>query len=163
MMIDVLSVSLSPVERENLLRYPVRKNVNGILRSPVQAEKEGSEAMKPTSPTSTLVLELQDKRQAVVKKSSSGVVSTGPVPGTYATRQREVIDTLSFSFDDDTSTEGGELLGLRCLDEIDYSEGSAHEGYAADATMIFAPEETSTFMDSNYCTVDMEGKKRIHP
>jgi hypothetical protein len=151
------SAILTSDERKNIfLRSPVRKNTDNILHSPFRFEKERMQAAAPTSPTSTAVLQMP-RAFPVDTKSPPAFIPIRPVRGFCASKV-PAIDTPSFSFDDDTSVEGGELLGLRCLDDImDYSDDEGH------AAKIVSDDLVEILTDDESYAADTEGKKPVDP
>lgn len=79
-----------------------------------------------------------------------------------------VFDTLSFSFDNDNSSMEGddELLGLRCLDDMDDSSESAasadNEYFGTFMLFELSSEEEASIFTSD-STADTEGKMRAYP
>lgn len=163
MVTDVLSVSVTSDERNKLLcRSPAHKNAEGFLHSPIRSEKEKTQAATPTSPTSTIVLQLPMKSQSFVTntKSSPDSIPIRPVRRKFTTKSSSM-DTLSFSFDDDSSCEGGKLLGLRCLDDsMNYSETSTDD-QTSDSKMMSDGLMEILSDDEGYMA-DIEGKMKVY-
>lgn len=162
MTIDFVSVTPTDHERRNPCRYPVHKAATHAIVRSVRGNE--TKPLSPGSPTSTVWLSLRAHGEI----SANDTVSSVLLPERPVSKISclDGVDALSITFEDDSSMEDAELLGLRCLDDMDYTDTDESEDDWNTEIVVkrFAFDEVSRIsVDDRGYIADTEGGKRACP